>query len=659
MQKQVKFACPLDCFDACSLIASVENGRVVRIKGGRDHPLTRGMLCSKGRQLLERLYHPHRLLSPFKKKGRGWSKISWDQAICEIADQLTTIKQDYGTSAVLHYADAGYGGIIKSVDELFFNCYGGVTVPRGSLCWGAGMAAQKYDFGAALGHSPDELGDANVIIIWGRNPADTNPHLIRYLHQARKKGAIVILIDPIRTATANLADIHLCVRPATDGALALGMANLIIERGWMDQDYIHDHVLGFKRFRAYVRTFSMERVSGITGIDPSDIERAAGLYARRKPGCIVLGIGLQRYGNGGGTIRCIDALGAIAGNIGIPGGGVNYANRRIAPYLAAAIAGGCGPAVNRRSFSLPQMGEFLNNAVDPPIRCLFIAKANPLVQMPHLHKTIDAFDRVPFKVVTDMFMTDTARHADLVLPCTSVLEEEDIICSSMYSPYVNYSARAVEPPAGVMGEYDFFRALTRKMNLNNYPFMPPLDFLKQAVGPLLEACHSDFGSLIKGAIKLPGTDTPWQDNSFSTPSGKYELYSEIALEAGLPPMPNFKAPLKGPPGFDLRLLTPHLKTSLHSQGFAFVDDPPLAHVNPLVLAEKQLTGKADAQVVSPNGRLQVRVKPDAAVSEGIVMIYEGWWHKSGAVNFLTDDVLSDMGEQAAYYDTFCNLEPLD
>ncbi len=246
MQKQVKFACPLDCFDACSLIASVENGRVVRIKGGRDHPLTRGMICSKGRQLLERLYHPHRLLSPFKKKGRGWSKISWDQAICEIADQLTTIKQDFGTRAVLHYADAGYGGIIKSVNELFFNCYGGVTVPRGSLCWGAGMAAQKYDFGAALGHSPDELGDANVIIIWGRNPADTNPHLIRYLHQARKKGAIVILIDPIRTATANLADIHLCVRPATDGALALGVANLIIERGWMDQDYIHDHVLGFK-----------------------------------------------------------------------------------------------------------------------------------------------------------------------------------------------------------------------------------------------------------------------------------------------------------------------------------------------------------------------------------------------------------------------------
>jgi len=657
MQKEIKFACPLDCFDACSLIASVENGRVVRIRGDKKHPLTRGMTCSKGRQLLERLYHPDRLLYPLKKNGRSWVKITWDEAICEIADQLTRTKQAYGTGAVLHYADAGYGGIIKSVDELFFNCYGGVTVPRGSLCWGAGMAAQKYDFGAALGHSPDDLANAGVIIIWGRNPADTNPHLIRYLHQARKNGAVVILIDPIRTATANLADIHLRVRPATDGALALGMANLMIERGWLDQTFVHDHVLGFGRFRTYARKFTVERVSGITGIDPARIEQVAGIYARRKPGCIVVGIGLQRYGNGGGTIRCIDALGAITGNIGISGGGVNYANKATSRYMAGEVAGSRGLAVNRRSFSLPKMGEFLNTAADPPIRCIFITKANPLVQMPHLHKTIDAFDRVPFKVVTDMFMTDTARHADLILPCTSVLEEEDIICSAMYSPYVNYSDRAAEPPAGIMGEYDFFMALARKMRLDNYPFISPRDFLKRAVEPLLAACGSDFKSLINGPLKPPGMDIPWQDRSFATPSGRYELYSEIALQAGLNPLPHFKTPLKGPPGFDLRLLTPHLKNSMHSQGFAFIDDKPTAHVNPFVLVEKKLAGQADAWIVSPNGRLQVRLKPDSAMPEGIVMIYEGWWHKSGAVNFLTDDSLSDMGEQAAYYDTFCNLEP--
>ncbi len=658
MKKQVKFACPLDCFDACSLIANIENGRITSIRGDKDHPLTRGMVCSKGNQHLERLYHPDRLLYPLRKNGRSWKKITWDEAVLEIAEQLTNIKHAYGTEAVLHYADAGYGGIIKSVDKLFFNCYGGVTVPTGSLCWGAGMAAQKYDFGAALGHGPDDLANAGVIIIWGRNPVDTNPHLIRYLHQARKKGAVVILVDPVRTATAKLADVHLRIRPATDGALALGIANLMIECGWIDQEFIQDHVLGFRRFRSYARKFTVKRVAGITGIDAAQIKQVAKTYANGKPGSIMVGIGLQRYGNGGGTIRCIDALGALTGNIGISGGGVNYAGRGISSYLGGEVAASRYPAVNRRSFSLPQLGEFLNTATDPPIHCIVITKANPLVQMPHLHKTIDAFDRVPFKVVIDMFMTDTARHADLVLPCTSVLEEEDIICTAMYSPYVNYSARAVEPPAGVMGEYDFFMALARKMRLDNYPFISPRDFLKRAVEPLLAACGSDFQSLVKRPLKPPGIDIPWQDRSFATPSGKYELYSDSALQNGQNPLPCFKLPLKGSPGFDLRLLTPHLKNSLHSQGFAFVNDKPAAHVNPLVLTEKKLAGQARARVVSPNGCLDVRLKPDPAVPEGVVMIYEGWWHKSGSVNFLTADSLSDMGEQAAYYDTFCNLKPL-
>jgi anaerobic selenocysteine-containing dehydrogenase len=657
MGKQIRFACPLDCFDACSLVATVENGRVVRIRGDKAHPLTRGMVCSKGRGLLKRLYHPHRLQCPLKKKGTGWQTLTWDEAICEIADKLTGIKQKYGSQAVLHYSDSGYGGIIKSVDAIFFNCYGPVTVPSGSLCWGAGIAAQKFDFGDVLGHSPDDLANARTIIVWGRNPADTNPHLIPYLRQARKKGAVVILIDPISTATLQYVDLHLPVRPSTDGALALGMASHIIAQGLADGAFVHDQVLGFRRFRAYASNFTMDRVARLTGLEPSIIKQVAERYACQKPGCIMVGIGLQRYRNGGGTIRCIDALGAITGNIGIAGGGVNYANRGSARYLAGETPGRHGPAVNRRYFSLPQMGTFLNTATDPRIHCVFIAKANPLVQMPHLHKTIAAFDRVPFKVVTDMFMTDTARHADLVLPCTSVLEEEDIICSAMYSPYVNYSARAVDSPVGIMGEYEFFAALAGKMHLDNYPFMPPMDFLKRAVGPLLAACHSDFKSLTDGSLKPAGMDIPWQDKSFATPSGKYELYSASALRAGQKPLPYFKDPLKHPSGFDLRLLTPHCKGAMHSQGFSFTDDPPTAHVNPLVLAEKKLTGQLFAWVVSPNGRLQVRLKPSGAIPEGIVMIYQGRWHKSGAVNFLTDDALSDMGEQATYYDTFCDLEP--
>jgi len=338
MEKKIRFACPMDCYDVCGLLATVSDGRVTRIQGDPHHPVTRGRVCPKGKKLLERVYHPDRLTTPLKKQGDGWSPISWNDAVSEIAEKLIRIKSTHGSEAILHYSDSGYGGITKTADRMFFNHFGGVTVPRGSLCWAAGMAAQKYDFGEARGHHPEDIGRAKTILLWSRNPVYTNTHLVSFINQARKNGATVVLIDPVKSASASLADTHIPVKPGSDGALALGMAKIILDNGWENTAFLRNHVVGLDAFRDSLAGLSLEGVQRITGVDSARLYRLAEAYARRGPSTIVVGYGLQRYANGGNTVRCIDALGALTGNIGISGGGVNYANRYMARFIAGDLA---------------------------------------------------------------------------------------------------------------------------------------------------------------------------------------------------------------------------------------------------------------------------------------------------------------------------------
>lgn len=433
-EKRIKFTCPLDCFDICTMVALVKDDRITKIEGDKDHPFTQGFICKKGKKHLERLYHPKRILNPKKKVNGKWIDISFEEALDEIAEKLVKIKEKYGPSAVLHFYDSGYGGISKTVDKMFFNYYGGATVHTGSLCWGAGIEAQKIDFGGNKGHAPEDLLNSKTIIIWGRNPADTNIHLMKYLTEAKKRGVYIYLIDPIRTNTARIVSKHVSIKPSTDGALALGMANYIINEGLLDEDFIKNYVKGYDEYKEYVQRFTLDYVEEVTGIHRNEIKELAESYAKNKPSSIIIGYGIQRYKNGGNNIRAIDALGAITGNIGVNGGGVNYSNKLIGDYIQGEVAKSDKYAVNRRTYSKAKLAQFIMNADNPPIKCLFITKSNPLVQVPNINATIKAFEKVDFKVVIDMFMTDTAKAADLVLPATSILEEDDFIYSSMFSP---------------------------------------------------------------------------------------------------------------------------------------------------------------------------------------------------------------------------------
>ncbi len=660
--KTVKTACPLDCWDTCSIAAGVENNRVLSVEAAPDNPITAGFLCSKGRKHIQMLYHPERLKKPRLKTSSGWMEIGWDEALDMVAERLDALRREYPTTALLHCYDCGHGGLLKTIDRRFFNVYGGVTGLEGSLCWSAGMAAQRYDFGDSISHHPSDLLHSKTIILWGRNPMDTSQHLVPYLKAARDRGAVIITIDPVKTATAAIARKHLAPAPGTDGALALGMAHVLVQEELIDRQFIDKYTIGFEEFRSSIGGFSPEAASHITGIPAEDIVSLARTYGSNKPSALLLGYGLQRYRNGGNTIRAIDALGAMTGNIGVSGGGVNYANKQVDKYIDHQWLEGNQLAKHRRRFPYPRMAEYIERAGDPPVKMILAARCNPITQAPDSNHLMEAFRKVDFKVTLDLFMTDTALCSDLVLPCRHFLEDEDIIYTSMGHCYISYCNKAVEPDPWVPSELWIFNRLARRLELEGFPVKDGDWWLERAIAPLTREKGITLEDLKKGAIELPGAvHVAWEDLAFKTPSGKYEFYSEKALADGQSPVPVFhnnENPASGE--FPYHFITPHHRDSLHSQHYLLVEDGalPAAYINPETGRKEGLREGDTAIVSSDRGSIRCTVKFRDGMREDVIMIYEGWWlQKNGGVNRLTPQRISDMGCQAALYDCRCNIRP--
>ncbi len=660
----VKTACTLDCWDTCAIIARVRDNKVLSVSGNPENQITGRTLCVKGNRHTDILYHPDRLKNPLIRVNDNWQPLCWDDALDHTAEKMAALREKHPTTALMHCYDAGNGGVLKGIDRRFFNAYGGVTGPRGSLCWGAGIKAQKYDFGDVLSHHPSDMENSKTVLIWSRNPWDTNIHLVPFIQKAAQNGATVIAIDPLKTATAAKAHHHFAPLPGTDGALALTMANVLLSHGLLDREFIGRHVLGFAGFEEYIRGFTPDKGSEITGIPAEDIIFLARSYGLQKPSCIILGYGLQRYSNGGNTIRAIDALAAITGNIGIPGGGVNYANRRIPDFIDGSLLEGTQLKADHREYPRPGMAAFIEEAKSPPVKMLFTARANPVTQAMDSNRLARAISKVEFKVTVDLFMTDTAAVSDLVLPCRHFLEDEDIIYTSMGHSYINYCNKAVEPDPWVPSELWIFNELANRLNLRGFPVKGHKWWLERAILPLTKQKGITLDDLKAGPVQLPGVSpVAWDDFVFKTPSGRIELYSERAKEDGQSPLPVYKDINPKPSGkYPYRLLTPHTRSSLHSQHFVLVEDGvlPVAYINPVTAAAENIGDGTQVLVSTGVGQLKCRARIDESIRRGIVMVYEGWWiQKSGGVNTLTPERETDMGCQAAYYDCLCNIRPSD
>ncbi|ABR50717.1 Nitrate reductase [Alkaliphilus metalliredigens QYMF] len=651
--KKVQTACPLDCWDCCAIEVTTNEGEIINVQGDKHHPITKGFLCEKGLKHLERLSSTKRLNTPMKKTDGQWHSISWEKAIAEIGDKLLEIKRKCGSTALIHYSEGGHGGLSKNIDTAFFNAYGGVTSPMGSLCWGAGIAAQTLDFGKVLSHDPEDLLNAQTIIVWGRNPAYTNIHLLPFLKKAQKKGTQLVVIDPIKTATAKMADHYYSVKPESDGFLALAMAKIMIENNWINVDFITQYCDGFEDFHGYLQNLDLNMLVEKTGLSIDSVQSLATLYACHGPSAIILGYGLQRYTHGGKNIRLIDALGALSGNIGIPGGGVSYANQYVSQWLDHDYLR------NEQNHSVPSFkkglfSQYVLQDRHESLEGIFITKANPVVQLPNTSDTIKAFDSIPFKVTIDHFMTDTAQLSDYVLPCTHIFEEEDFLHSSMWHPYFHYTERVVPPQNGVKSEFEIFKLLAEYMNMTDYldQYGCQRTYLEKGLRPLLKKFNSTLDDIQGKRLKLTGNEIPWQDKIFYTSNKKFNLFCLQVSE--LPFTENFNTE------YPLQLLSVHPKHSLHTQHYIDTDNLmlPKVYCHPNTLNQWHVHDGDRVKVISPTGELHVRIVLDSDVSPNLLLIYEGWWLTHGGVNHLTPLGVSDIGDQATYNNCFCKIPPI-
>ncbi|MDQ0974283.1 anaerobic selenocysteine-containing dehydrogenase [Neobacillus niacini] len=665
MASIVKSACPLNCWDSCGFHVTVENDKVIKVEGDPSHPITKGKICGRGRMLETRTNSPERILYPLKKVNGEFKQISWNQALDEIAIQLKEIKDQYGSTAVLHSHDYANNGILKNLDQRFFNAYGGVTELYGSLCWGAGIEAQKWDFGDAYGHEPEDVLNSKNIVVWGRNVARTNMHFYEKLLEAKKKGAKIYVIDPLFNATAKIADEYMSVKPGMDGLLASGIIKEILRLGLEDREFIEHYSYGFEDLEKLIEGISLEKISEMTEVSVEKIQLLAKVFAD-KPTSTFMGLGLQRYKNGGNTIRLIDALAAVSGNIGIPGGGANYANLQVGQSFDISNLTLSSRKERHRQFSIMKQAEEVLSATNPEIKMIVVTCGNPLTQVPDSSVVEKAFSSVSTLVVIEQFMTDTAQLADYILPTTTSFEEEDLYYSSMYHHYVNYGPKLVLAPEEAKSDLWIWTQLAERLGFGEDFQFSRDQWLEMSLHSLAEKGLTIDELKEQHTLELPVKKVPWSDHQFKTASGKFEFTSmnkgeEGQLTLAVPEESKWNNPLLAEK-FPYNLLTIHPLRSNHSQNYHLFSKAPVLKVEVAenITVDKQLQEGDYVRVWNNRGEVKGYLSILPKAHPNTINIDEGIWKRfGGSVNNLTSSGESDNGLGSTLYDCLVNIEKVN
>jgi anaerobic selenocysteine-containing dehydrogenase len=633
----IRTTCTRDCPDACAVVAHVENGRVVRLEGDADHPLTRGFLCKKTYQYPTRVHSPNRILYPLQRTKAGWRRIAWDDAFDTLAEWFTTLKAQDGSLAVLHYQSAGSMGLLKALNGRFFNLWGGVTEAVGSLCSGAGIAGQLTSYGAVRSHAPRDLLNSRTILIWGRNPIVTNIHMLPLLKAARERGATVIVIDPRRTETVKYADQHVALKPGGDGFLAIGLAQSLLRQGLVDWEFLTTATANFGDFQRLVDGVDQETVLDQTGLSAETIDALAYCYGTRKPGSIHLGMGPQRWKAGAEVFQLIDAVAALTGNIGVPGGGVNYASRL--PALIDRTWMAEAQAKARRLVLRPSIGRDLLETHDPPVRLAWVCGANPVTQALNSDLVRQALGRVEHVVVSDIYLTDTAQYAHLFLPTTTFVEEEDLLVTDWWHAYLSY-VRPVIPPCGeAKSDLVIFQGLAARLGFGAEMAGSPGEWIRRLIAPMQGYGITLDRLRAEGWVRHPlAQDVPFADRTFYTHSQNFEFLSAWGED------------FRPTNDYPLYLITGKTNTRLNSQVLDRDRDRlPQVWAHPHVLAEAGLSEGEEALVESPYGHMRVQVHADAHQRHDTLFASQGTWLSAGGTpNQLTGDVISHHGKLGAY-----------
>ncbi|MGQ0698446.1 MAG: molybdopterin-containing oxidoreductase family protein [Panacagrimonas sp.] len=535
-------ACPHDCPDTCSMLVKVKDGKVTGVQGNPVHPFTQGRLCAKTSHYQERVYHPDRVLHPLRRtgpKGSGeFERISWDEALATIGARWKDIIAKDGPTAILPYSYLGTQGLVNglTVGDPFFN-HLGATVSERTFCDSGASTAYIMTVGPTPGMDPESFEHSRFIILWACNMLSTNAHMWPFIDRAKKNGAKLIVIDPAKTGTSAMADQHIRVRPGTDGALALAMIHVIVREGLVDQEYVDRYTVGFEELAEHVAPYTPEFAAQETGIDAEVIRTLAREYATAQPSAIRIGVAIERSAGGGQLVRALACLPALVGAWRKPGGGLLQLPLWAFPCRWDTLHRADLAKPGTRVVNQWQLGRALTGdlALDPPIRSLFVYNSNPLVVAPDQLRLKEGLAREDlFTVVSEQFLTDTARYADLVLPATTQVEQADLMFSWGHF-YLTLNRQAIEPLGESIPNSELFRRLALTMGFDE-PFFHRSDeqIMRDAMDWESPAMQGITMELLEqrgwARLNLPAADVfaPHAQGGFPTPSSRVELKASMA-----------------------------------------------------------------------------------------------------------------------------------
>ena len=666
----IRTVCAHDCPDMCSLLAHVENGRVVKIEGDPEHLFTAGYACGKVNRDTGLLYSPERLTTPLRRVGRKgegkFSPITWDAALYQIVSTWKQVMAESGPLALLGYAySAHQGQINRGLTNGFFHALGCSRLRGGTVCDSCADAAWAVTVGDVGGADPESVSESDLLVSWSSDLHATNVHLWSAMEKRRAAGVKLVVIDPRRTRAARVADLYLPVRIGTDSALALGVMHILVRDGKVDRDYIASHTLGFDQVeREVLPRFTPEITAGITGLPITDIETFAAWYGAAKTSFIRIGFGLSRLTDGGQNLRTVALLPGVTGAYGRYGGGALVATAAGFEMNYNALRKPSGP-VETRTINHLKLGEALRDLNDPPIRALFVAANNPAVTNPDTSGTRAGLAREDlFTVVHDPFMTETAKFADIVLPAATYLETEDFY-RSYGTYYMQYGHQVVEPWGQAWSNHRLTQALAARMGLADKVFQmtPPellAEWFRDASGAATK--FTAAGMLDGKAVSIATRE----GQEFRTPSGKLEFYSETLAKQGLPPMPDWRPDPANTGTGKLRLLTTpgYFQSHTAFSGNAFLrerEGQPHAVLHPADAAARGLTDGQKVRLRNERGEVGLLLRVRDEIQPGVVLVpgqRPDPETAGGTVNMLCADGYTDMGEGATYQSTWLEVSAL-
>jgi anaerobic selenocysteine-containing dehydrogenase len=674
---EVRGACGHDCPDTCGWVVSVRDGRAESLVGDPAHPFTRGTLCAKVNHYLERVYHPDRVLHPLKRVGaKGearFERVSWDEALADIAARWQAIVRESGAEAILPYSSAGVQGLVQqaSIDRRLFGSMGCSDLDR-NICGAVASAGMKMTIGTGTGIDPEEIVHSRFVVLWGTNTIVTNLHYWPYVREAQRRGARIVAVDPIRTRTADAVDWHLQIKPGTDAALALAMMHVIVRDGLVDTDYVSRYAVGYEALADRVRDYAPARVADAIGLTAGEIERFAREYATTQPSLLRPLIGIEHHRNGAMQFRTLACLPVLTGAWRHRGGGLARSTHAL-HFAVLDVDSVERPDVyqpDRRVLNMRDLGRDLcDRSLAPQIRSLIVFGANPMVSMPNQERIREGLLRDDlFTIVHDLFITDTARYADYVLPATSQIEHLDL-SPAWGHLYLALNRPAIAPRGESLSNSELFRRLAAALGRTEpWLFESDESMLRAALAsghPWLEGITYDrLWNEGFARLNRPDDWRPFATGGFATPSGKAELYSERLRDAGLDPLPSAG---DIPSGGGLQLISGkqlHFLNSGYSNqdrhrrraGQLFIE----IHAD-----DARVRGIADGEMVSVRsgrGELQAACVVSNRVRPGVAwMPFGGLTDAAGdrrSVNVLTAEEPTDWGGGSGLYDVFVEVAPV-